>query len=243
MSKKTNPLLWVALGCGALVLVGIVAVVAVGGFAAFKAKEFVAELEANPAKVAGEMIVRADPNLELVSSDDEAGTFTIRNVAEEKEYEISFEDLAEGRVSWTTDEGEFSIDASQADEGGGVVMSGPEGEATFSAGGGDLENVPEWALVYANATKAEAAFAMISDDNAGGMLSITTGDTMEEAADWYEAQLKDAGYDVTRTATNVGGHKAITLVAADEASGRTQNVSCTAEGGETQVILQYGGKP
>ena len=45
MSNDTNkglsPLAWAAIGCGALVLVAVVAVAAVGGFAYFKVKEHV----------------------------------------------------------------------------------------------------------------------------------------------------------------------------------------------------------
>ncbi len=41
--KGLSPLAWVAIGCGALVLVVFIGIVAVGGFAVFKAKEFVDE--------------------------------------------------------------------------------------------------------------------------------------------------------------------------------------------------------
>lgn len=243
MSQKTNPLVWVAVGCGALALLAIGVVVAVGGFAAFKAKQFVEDFEANPSKVAAEMIVRADPNLDLVSSDDEAGTFTVLNVKEDKEYTISFEDLAEGRVSWTTDEGEFSLDASEAAEGGQVVMSGPDGEATFSAGAGQMENIPDWVPLFPNASKTESSFAMSSDEVTSGILAITTDEPVEAAAAWYEEQLEGAGYEVTKNTMTSGGKTLVILNGQKEAEGRTVTVSCAVEGGKTHIGLQYNGKP
>ena len=134
--KKGLPVLaWVAIGCGAIVILTLVAFGALGFFAVRKGTEMVKEatgadsvsefvegFEKNPARAAAETAIRLNPELELVSSDDEAGTITFRNSRTGETATVDFEEIAQGRLSITTDEGDYSFDASD-----GVTVTGPEG--------------------------------------------------------------------------------------------------------------------
>lgn len=80
--KGLSPLVWIGIGCGGLLLVGAV-VLSVGGYFAVKtASDFVGD---NPAAAAAEAIVRINPELELVESDREGGTITVRESSTGKE--------------------------------------------------------------------------------------------------------------------------------------------------------------
>ena len=48
-----------------------------GWFAAKKIKEVAGDFEANPGRTAAEFIVKMNPDLEIVESDDDAGTITV----------------------------------------------------------------------------------------------------------------------------------------------------------------------
>ena len=66
--KKMSPWAWVAIGCGAIAVLAILAIggtVAAGGW--FLTKQ-VNKYEANPAVAAAELLIRANPDVELVES-------------------------------------------------------------------------------------------------------------------------------------------------------------------------------
>ena len=119
------------MGCGGLVVVLAVVALAAGFFVFQKGKEIVQEatgsesfqeilqdLKDNPVKTAAELMIRTNPELQLLATDDEAGTFTFRITRTGEEATVNFEDIAKGRFSVTTSEGEYSIDASGETEGG-----------------------------------------------------------------------------------------------------------------------------
>src|SRR6185436_16840912 len=73
--KGMGPLGWIAIGCGVIALIGILALAAGGWFV----KRQVDKYKDNPTIAAAELIVRANPDLEVVSSDPKGGTLTIKN--------------------------------------------------------------------------------------------------------------------------------------------------------------------
>ncbi len=170
------------MGCGGLVVVLAVVALAAGFFVFQKGKEIVQEatgsesfqeilqdLKDNPVKTAAELMIRTNPELQLLATDDEAGTFTFRITRTGEEATVNFEDIAKGRFSVTTSEGEYSIDASGETEGG-VTFKGPEGETRFGASA-DLSRIPEWVPTYPGATDTQSAFHSTTTDGAWVPLS------------------------------------------------------------------------
>ena len=79
-AKKGLPVwAWVGIGCGALVVVVLIVVTVAGFLVANKVKDVAADFEKNPAMATARMIVKLNPDLEEVSTDDEEGTITVRN--------------------------------------------------------------------------------------------------------------------------------------------------------------------
>src|SRR5947208_15632878 len=99
--KGLGPLGWIAIGCG-VILVICVMVFAVGGY--FAKKKF-DQFSKNPAKTTAELIVRANPDLELVSEDDKAGTITVRDKKKNETVTLNFDDIKNGKLKVTTDKG------------------------------------------------------------------------------------------------------------------------------------------
>lgn len=240
--KKGLPVLaWVGIGCGALVLVGVIGFVALVGFGVSKAKDVVGDFQDNPAKAAAELVVRMNPDLELVSSDDAAGTMTIRNQKDGELLTLNFDDIAEGRFSVTTDEGEFSIDGSDASSGG-VTVRGPDGESRFGAAA-DVDDVPDWVPVYPEASDAKSSYSGRSGGETTGAISATTTRTLEQVVDWYKSRLEDEGYEVT-TQTLGSGDAGFATVAGERASDeRKVSVMINRDAnGPNRLTITYQGR-
>ena len=242
--KGLSPLAWIGIGCGALALLAVVGVVGVVGFGAWKAKEFVEEhkdeFEVNPAKAMAEIFVRANPDLDLVSTDDDNGTMTIRNKKTGEETTVDFDELAKGKFSFSNKDGDYTIDTSGADEGGGVVLSGPQGETRFGAGAG-AEDAPDWLPIYPEATEVESGYSAVSDDGVQGLISIKTNDSVQEVLDHYKSTLEDQGFEVQVTSTS-GPQGAGGVVIANR-DRRTVHAGINQQDGVTQIALQYSDTP
>ena len=237
--KGLGPLAWIAIGCGALVVVGGIVLAGVVGFGIFKAKEFVEDMEANPAKTAAQAFVRLNPDLDLVETDDAKGTMTIRNNKTNEVATLKYDEIAEGKISFTTEEGEFKIEASGEGEEGSVTMSGPEGEARFSAGA-SLEDVPDWVPLYPDATESQGTYRMATADGVTGVVSAKTSDDLKTVIEYYKKKLSDEGYEIggeSTTTTPDGSFGGVNGSLASQ--GRTINVAVVERAGETQITLNY----
>ncbi len=98
VKKGLPPLAWVGIGCGGLILIGIILMLVAGVFISKKAKELGVDFSKNPEKAAAELIVSMTPDLEKVSSDDVAGTITIR-MKDGIEKTLTYKDIQEGKFA------------------------------------------------------------------------------------------------------------------------------------------------
>ncbi len=90
--KGLSPLAWVLIILGVVFVLMMGACVACGLVVTQAARELASDFEANPAKAMAELAVRANPDIELVESDDDAGTMTVRNTETGEELTLNFED-------------------------------------------------------------------------------------------------------------------------------------------------------
>jgi hypothetical protein len=97
--KGMKPLAWVGIGCGGLLLLGIIA--GIFGFVFLRGK--IAEMTANPERTQAEMLVAFHPDLEMVSSDAEKGEMTIRTKGGETKT-LTYKEIAEGRAADPADQ-------------------------------------------------------------------------------------------------------------------------------------------
>jgi hypothetical protein len=77
--KGLSPLAWVGIGCAVLFVLGLLVLGGIVGVGGYFAKKAAAKFEKNPTMAAAEMVVRLNPDLELVSSDEKTNTLTIKD--------------------------------------------------------------------------------------------------------------------------------------------------------------------
>ncbi len=252
-AKGMSPWAWVAIGCGGLMVVCLIVFMALGVFVFNKGKEmvedatgsdslsdFVEDMKENPAKTAAETMIRVNPELELVSTDEEAGTITFTNTKTGEEATLNFEDIAEGRFSMTTDEGDFSIETS-GDSEGGVTFKGPEGEARFGVGG-DLSEVPDWVPAYPGATGTQSTMHVTTTDGVMGAFTAKSTDDAQKVVDHFKQVFEDQGYTIGSESMTRTGDGAFGAVNGDLGDGRSVNVVIIESAGATQVTINYNQK-
>ena len=96
--KGLSGLAWVGIGCGGLILLGIIASVIFSIFIVKKTKELGADFNENPERAAAELVINFNPEYEKVSTDDEAGTMTIR-AKDGTVMTLTYEAIGEGRFT------------------------------------------------------------------------------------------------------------------------------------------------
>ncbi len=191
MAKKLSPLVWVGIGCAGLIVVGMIAAGVFLYWAKGKAEDFAAEAEKNPTLVAAKILAAADPDLEIVGSDDQAQTVTFKNNKTGETATVNLEQIQQGKISFTTDEGTTSFSADQDS----ATFTGPDGQKSTWGSGAEL---PNWVPAYTGTTPVGVA-NVNSQENMGGMFTMETSDTPDKVIDWYKTKLAGAGFKETAT--------------------------------------------
>ncbi len=239
--KGLSPLAWFAIGCGGLILLGLGSCFVMTAFVANKAKKFVEDIEKNPdaaAVKAAEMAMRLNPDVEVVASNPEAGTLTVRDKASGKEVTFNLEDIKSGRLSIESGDERIGVDFDATDHGtGSMTITSDEGTMRF--GGGDGSQVPDWVPSYPG-VRADAFSNVEANGERSGSFSIRTSDSTEALLEFFATKLEAAGFEIDRTTFETNGALAGTI--SGRAGGRTVNVTVATQEGETQGLVAYSEK-
>jgi hypothetical protein len=240
--KGLSPLAWVGIGCGGLLLLAIIAFVVAGAIGLSwlggKAKEF----EDNPAMASAKLMVRMNPELELVEADDEAGTLTIRNKETGEVMTVGLDEIEEGRIRFESEDGEeITLGMEEGEEGeGAFTVRDESGNTRMRIGAGGEEDIPSWVPRYEGA-EAQGTMYQQSGGEVSGGFSFETEDSPDEVLDYFAEAFADAGLEETgRSSSQVGEGRYATING--EGGGRTVGVMVTSEGETTQVVVSYSEK-
>ncbi len=240
-AKKGLPTIaWIGIGCGALIVI-IVLVLAVGGFlVARKAKQVAGDLdfEGNPALSAARLIVRLNPELEEVSTDEEKGTMTVRNTKTGEEITVNFEDIQDGRLSFSKGDQQVTIDASGSEENGSISITGDEGSLVISSGNTGSAEIPDWVPMYPE-TEPGSRHSMQSDESRSGGFEIETGDGVAALIEFYRSTLEAEGFSVSVTTFSGDEGEGGMINGADEGTQRTVVVIVSQENGVGKAVVSY----
>jgi len=216
VKPKRSPMFWVAIGCGVIVLLGLLAVGTCGWFV----KKQVAKFEENPAIAAAELAVRANPDMEVVESDTAKGTITVRN---KKTGEV---------VTW---------DAAEIESGKWTVET-KEGTATFG-GPGAPANLPSWVPTYPNGS-VQGTFDSTSPEGRSAAFTVTTSDPVAAVLAFYADQLEGAGLTVQKNTFEAAGAASGGTVSGTSADDkRTVGVMVSTADGQTSAVVSFTEKP
>ncbi len=235
--KGMGPLGWILIGCGVILVICLIAMVSCGFFV----KRFAEKVQKNPAAFAAEMVVRANPDLEMVSKDDDAGTMTVKNKKTGETVTLNFEDIKAGKLKVTTDKGEATMEVGGSKENGGggfLKVTGADGkQTTFSAGGNAPANLPSWVPAYPGSTM-HGNFDATSAEGHTGAVTMETSDSVAQVISFYEQKLKGAGFKVTKVEMGAGAM----VTGTSDNEKHTLNVTVSSEGGKTQALVSFNEK-
>ena len=238
--KGMGPLAWIGIGCGVIVIVGFI-VMAAGAYL-FKSK-IVDPMKKNPGMVLAKGVIAANPDLDLVSSDDAAQTLTVHNKKTNETITMNLDDVKNGRFKFSSDKGSASFDVSQ--QGISVKAKDDKGqESTFVAGAGAPKDLPAWLPTYPGAT-VTSGFSSKSGQGTTRTFALTTSDAVDKVVAFYSDQLKNNGLTVVApTTVAVGGQTTMSTITADSPDKKRHvQVAVQAVNGQSQASISYEEKP
>lgn len=242
--KEKNGMSCLAIGgIGCLVIVVILFLG--GGAVVFRfmpqLKEFASESKKDPAKAAAMLMLKMNPDIQIMATDDAKREVTFKVKSSGDTVTMNFDDIQKGKMKMTNSKGEeVSIDASDAGKGG-IVMKGPQGQ-TVIGGGAAATAPPSWVVAYPGLTPEEGGMKSEQDGNVTGMVRGSTKDPVTKVKTQLEASLKAAGYTTETNLITAGDGSVTGSITANKADGKTTaTYLITTEDGKTVIMTQYEG--
>ena len=185
--KKGLPVLaWVAIGCGALVVLAGIAFTLIGYFAVTKMKDVASDFEDNPTRAAAELVVGMNPDHEMVDSDEDARTITVREKSAGKVVTFNYEDIETGRISFESEEGRVEISGQRQGGDGAVTITTDEGETRIGAGG----EIPDWVPAHPATTTRKSLMRSTGPTGETGHAAFTVDADSDDVVAFYKAELE-----------------------------------------------------
>jgi hypothetical protein len=226
--KGLSPLAWIGIGClGLLVIGGIVATV-IAVFVVGKVKEAAED----PVAATAKLLAAANPDIELVSADKESRTVVFRDLKTGEELTFNYDDIENGKVSFSSGSGTAELEVESGDEGGLTVKTS-EGTATFGAG--EASDIPAWVPVFSGATP-EGSFSAEGGGQSTGTFSFTANASVEQILGFYDDEAEELGLEVQSRTTTAEGAMWIAGTS-DESRGLT--VMTSKGDGGTEVVVTF----
>lgn len=236
--RKTSPWVWVAIGCGGLLVIVLLAVTVGGFLIARKAKDFVAEAEKNPAMAAVKLAVSMNPELEVVEADDDKGVITVRNKKTGEEFTVDMAEAKQGKIRFRNEKGEEISFSTRGDgKTGGFTVESDKGEMSF--GTGDESTLPEWVPRYPGA-EPTGSMTSRSDRGVEGGFSFSTGESVQDVIAYFEDELEALGFEVSTNTFQQDGvtHGGVVSGESGDRS-RTCTVTVTRDDEGTAVAVTF----
>jgi hypothetical protein len=205
--RRTSPIVWILVGLLGLFIIGAIIIFAGGVLLVHKANQAGVDvdlLRTNPGLAISKLIVAANPDAEVVRTDDGAGTITVRDKRTGKVITMTFDDARKGN---------FKFEA-----------EGEDGKRASLEFNGATDKIPAEVPVYPGA-KVEGTFSVTGDGGGGQgsafQYTFTTSDPPRKVMSFYHNKLEDAGMKLALTTNTADGGM---VVAEDDARGQTINV-------------------
>ncbi len=219
--RKTSPLVWVLVIVLGLFVLGGIAVAGFTFFVVHKVRQAGLDpdlIRRNPGLAVGKLITSVNPDVDVINTDENAGTITIRDRKTNKVVTLTFDQVKNGQFKMSaTDE---------------------NGKATMEIGGD--AKLPSWVPNYPG-SEAKGTFAVKGDagdgSGEGGNFTFTTRDSASKVLEFYQDKAKELGMKVNVTSTTDQGGM---IIASDEDSKRSLTIVVGGSSGDTTVNLTYG---
>jgi hypothetical protein len=231
-------LAWVGIGCGVILIIGCI----VGGFAAYWVGNKAKQVAENPEMFAAEMMVRANPDVELVSKDESAKTITVKDKKTGEVTTLSLADIKDGKLTVKDDKGqEVNLSAGQD----GFKVTDGKGNVAFQAGGGSVKDLPSWVPVYPGAQTQGTYSTQNAEEKTAGFV-VSTSDSVDQVLSFYKEKLEANGLKIEQTSTSSSGTGNGAMLSAKSEDEKRTVVVMIGNGSDnkgTQATVTYVEKP
>jgi hypothetical protein len=233
--KGVSPVVWIVVGIfGFFLLVGTIFTIGVG--------MFVHKATKNPALTAAKLLAMANPDVEIVSSDDRRNTVTLRDKKSRETITVDLDQIQKGKINFRGADGQTaSIQAHTDGQTGSLEIKGPEGSVKFGAGA-NAGKVPSWVPAYPGVS-AQANFTMEAKDGEAGNFTFSTKDAPGSVLGFYERGLKQGGFKITSNISGAAGGETGGMISGEEESTKhTVIVIVGTSDGSTGVNVSFSTK-
>jgi hypothetical protein len=225
--QKTSAVVWILGGCGGLVVLAAL----VGGITMYYVAHKVKQAAHNPALAVTRLLAAANPDVDVVSTDEDKGTITVRDKKTGKTLTMNFADAQKGKFVFEQDGQKVQMEAHGEGDKGSFEVKSSEGSMKFQAGAGS-EKLPAWLPAYPGSVP-QGAFSMQNPKETTGSFSFVTKDSIEQVMRYYEDALKKAGLKVTSNTMQQDGKTGLGIVTGEDAGNKRKavvNATSSAEG-------------
>ena len=233
VKKGMGPLAWVGIGCVVIIILCGIAF----GIMGWMAKRAIDKYGKNPGMAAAVLMVKANPDLELVNTDEKANSITVKD--KKTGETTTFTADANGKFSFKNDKGESATFDASGGNGVSVQSTDEKGQvATFNAGAGSPQNLPSWLPVYPGGT-VSGTYDTNNNEGRTAAFTVTTKDDSNKVIDYYDAQLKGAGLTTEKSTYSSNGQNGGTVTgkSADGKREASVMVSTNTEGSQAVVTF------
>jgi hypothetical protein len=231
--KKMSPIVWIIGGIFGLILLAGIVMIAGGLFVANKIHNAVS----NPALAAAKLIAAANPDVEILSSDERAGTVTFKDKKDGKVITLNFDQIKQGKLTFEQDGKKVTMAAS----GDGVKIAGDDG-STVQIGAGASSKLPDWLPSYPGAT-TQGSFAMQGSAESAATVSFTTKDSIDQVAKFYQDAFKKAGFSTSANMMQQDGKTSGGMISAESEDKKKSAVVNIAAGEDAATVgITYSDK-
>jgi hypothetical protein len=237
-AKKGRFMFWILGGClGLVVIAGIIAI-STGIFVARKAGLDPALMKQNPGLAVAKMMATLNPDIEVLSVDEGSGIIRVREKKTGKTMSMNLQDAQKGKIVFQDDQNK-SVEIQSTGEGENASVEVRSAEGTMRMGAGSAVQLPDWLPSYPGA-KAAGTYSFNAENGQAGSCAFKTGDPVETVASFYEKALKNAGFAVQKTTTQIPGKGSfIMLMAENESTRQTAHVTAANSEEGTTINLVF----
>jgi hypothetical protein len=227
--KKGNLLLYFGGGCLLILVLALATcTIATRSCATF--------LRRNPDYVTKRLVEMANPDLEVVRIDRDAGIIKVYSRKEHKSLTLDLQDAKQGKIRIIGDNGDTVTLGGGHSGHGKIEVAGSNGKRAIvetNSSGGIKE---DWIPKYPGASHT-AGFNSTENGKAAGNYEFKTPDAPAQVLHYYESAFNSKRFKVNKAAVSEGETDGGVLTAENE--GQTATVTIRRDGPQTSVVIAF----
>jgi hypothetical protein len=238
-AAKRSPVFWILTGCAGILIISLLVVVSTGLFVAYKARQAgldPALIQKNPGLAIAKILASTNPDLEVLTVDEDRGIIKVREKKTGKTLTMSLEEVRNGRIIFY-DENNKRVDIRASGEGEAAALEIRSEDASVRIGAGGER--PDWLPEYPGAIGAGALESSSAEGNAA-TLTYKTQDSAEDVIAFYEEALLKSGFAIEKPAAGAAGQPGLNMLVATQAgSKRSAHITAVRSPEGTMISVSF----